>query len=51
MEKIVPEYSEEINEYLKKRNPMNHPTVIYKRNKVFEVKGYEDYQYFEDYYL
>ena len=50
-EKIVPEYSEEINKYLKKRNPMNHPTVIYKRNKVLEVNGYEDYQYFEDYYL
>ena len=49
--KIVPETHEEISKYLKKRNPMNHPTVIYKKNKVLEVKSYEDYPYFEDYYL
>lgn len=50
-EKIVPENPDEINEYLKKRNPINHPTIIYKKDKVLKVNGYEDYQYFEDYYL
>lgn len=50
-QKKVPSTSEEIEEYLKKRNPMNHPTVIYKKNKVLEVNSYEDYPFFEDYYL
>ena len=50
-QKKVPETSEEIYQYLKKRNPMNHPTVIYKKEKVLEVNSYEDYPFFEDYYL
>ena len=50
-QKIVPEYGNQINEYLKKRNPMNHPTVIYKKDKVLKVNSYEDYPFFEDYYL
>ncbi len=49
--KSVPEHHNDIKKYLKKRNPINHPTVMYKRDKVLEVKGYEDYKYFEDYYL
>lgn len=50
-EKIVPENDSEIKKYAKKRNPMNHPTVIYKKKKILEVNGYDDYPYFEDYYL
>lgn len=50
-QKKVPKYHEEIYEYLKKRNPMNHPTVIYKKEKVLQANNYEDYPYFEDYYL
>ena len=42
---------DEIRKYLKKRNPMNHPTVIYKKDKVLEVNSYENYPLFEDYYL
>lgn len=49
--KKVPETNEEICKYLKKRNPMNHPTVIYKRDKVLQANSYEDYPYFEDYHL
>lgn len=49
--KKVPEKHNEIEKYIKKRNPMNHPTVIFKKEKVLEVNGYEDYPYFEDYYL
>ena len=49
--KCVPESNEKIKKYLKKRNPMNHPTVIFKKSKVIEAKGYEDVPYFEDYYL
>ena len=50
-QKIVPQTSDEIRKYLKNRNPMNHPTVIYKKEKVLEVNSYEDYPLFEDYYL
>lgn len=50
-QKLVPQTSDEIKKYLKKRNPMNHPTVIYKKEKVLEVNSYEDYPFFEDYYL
>lgn len=47
----VPQFSDEISNFLKYRNPINHPTVIYKKEKVLDVNGYEDYPYFEDYYL
>ena len=49
--RIVPENDDEIKEYLKKRNPMNHVSVIYKKEKVLEVGSYEDYLFFEDYHL
>ena len=49
--KCVPETDAEIKEYVKKRNPINHPTAIINKNKVIEVGGYEDYPFFEDYYL
>lgn len=49
--KRVPETDEEIKKYAKKRNPINHPTVIFKKSKVMEVGSYEDCPYFEDYYL
>lgn len=50
-QKLVPKTNEEIKEYIKTRNPMNHPTVIYRKEKVLEVNSYEDYPFFEDYYL
>lgn len=49
--KIVPKEHAEIKRYIKKRNPMNHPTVIYRKSKVLKSNGYEDYPYFEDYFL
>lgn len=49
--KVVPETNDEIGKYIKKRNPMNHPTVIYKKDKVLQACSYEDYPYFEDYHL
>lgn len=49
--RIVPQTSDEIAKFLKYRNPINHPTVIFKKEKVLNVNGYEDYPFFEDYYL
>ena len=49
--KIVPKEHDDIIKYIKKRNQMNHPTVMLKKSKVLESNGYEDFPYFEDYYL
>lgn len=50
-EKHVPETDEEIKKYIKKRNPFNHMTVIYRKDKVIEAGSYVDCPLFEDYYL
>lgn len=50
-QKNVPETDKELKEYVKFRNPINHPTVIFKKDKVLEVGSYEDFPLFEDYYL
>lgn len=50
-ERIVPETDEEIKKMAKKRNPMNHMTVAYKKSSVIAAGNYQDMMYFEDYYL
>ncbi len=47
----VPETDSEIKNYMKKRNPLNHVSIIYRRDKVLAAGGYIDCPYFEDYYL
>lgn len=47
----VPEKHEEIKDYLKKRNPFNHMTVMFKKSSVLNAGGYESFYLFEDYYL
>ena len=49
--RIVPETNEEIIEFAKKRNPFNHPCVMYKKSAVEEVGSYQDFYLLEDYYL
>lgn len=49
--RVVPETPKEIAKKLKKRNPVNHPTIIYKKQEVIKVNSYEDFPYFEDYHL
>ena len=49
--KVVPETYEKIIKYAKKRNPINHVTVVFNKNKVLEVGNYMDCPFFEDYYL
>ena len=43
--------TENIGCYIKKRNPLNHPTVIFKKNKVLEIGNYQEILFNEDYYL
>ena len=47
----VPEHHIDITAYAKKRNPLNHPAVMYKKSKVQEAGGYKTMIWFEDYYL
>lgn len=49
--RIPPETHEEIIEFAKKRNPFNHPCVMYKKSAVEAVGSYQDFYLLEDYYL
>lgn len=48
---VLPEKHNEIIEYMKFRNPISHPTVMFKRQVILDSGGYRPFQYFEDYYL
>ena len=47
----VPELHDDIVAYSKRRNPMNHPAVMFKKGSVLNVGSYEEIKGFEDYYL
>ncbi len=48
----VPLSYEEIKSFSRKRNPMNHPAVMFRKTAVIKAGSYnEDYPYFEDYSL
>lgn len=49
--RIPPETNAEIIEFAKKRNPFNHPCVMYKKSAVEAVGSYQDFYLLEDYYL
>ena len=49
--RVPPETNEEIIEFAKKRNPFNHPCVMYKKTAVEAVGSYRDFYLLEDYYL
>lgn len=49
--RVVPEKQKEIIAFAKKRNPFNHPCVMYKKSAVEAAGGYQDLYLLEDYYL
>ena len=49
--RVPPETNAEIVKYAKKRNPFNHPCVMYKKSAVEAVGSYQDFYLLEDYYL
>ncbi len=49
--KALPATHEEICKYLKKRNPFNHPTVMFRKKAVLRAGGYLHKPLFEDWYL
>lgn len=47
----VPANQEEIIEFSKKRNPFNHPCVMFEKTAVLNAGSYQDLYRLEDYYL
>lgn len=47
----VPCTDAEIKAFAKRRNPFNHPTIMFRKSAVKEAGNYEDCKGFEDYYL
>ena len=47
----LPENHEEIYGYAQKRNPINHPVVMFRKTAVEAAGGYKHFPLFEDYYL
>lgn len=50
-QRVVPEYHEDILKFSKRRNPFNHPSVMYKKSDVLAVGGYQDFRRSQDYDL
>ena len=49
--KKVPLTNEEIYKYTKFRSPINQPTVMFKKNDILKIGGYEELYLMEDYLL
>ena len=47
----LPEWDAQIRQYAKKRCPVNHPAVMFRRSAVIAAGGYQHFPLFEDYYL
>lgn len=47
----IPEKHEEIIKYARSRCPINHPVVMFRKQAVLDVGGYQHCPCFEDYYL
>jgi len=47
----VPQYHEQLVAFSKKRNPMNHPTVMFRKKAVEDAGSYRNFPLFEDYDL
>tara|TARA_Y100001933_G_scaffold80761_1_gene81958 strand:- start:167 stop:1099 length:933 start_codon:yes stop_codon:yes gene_type:complete len=49
--KKVPQDNNDIIKYSIFRNPINHPSVIFRKSKIINIGSYQDIRYFEDYDL
>lgn len=49
--RVPPEKHEDILEFAKKRNPFNHPCMMYKKDEVEKAGGYQELFLLEDYFL
>lgn len=49
--RTVPETNEKILEFAKRRNPMNHMAIMFKKSAVLDAGNYKPFIGYEDYYL
>ena len=49
--KKFPEHNDEIYSFARKRNPFEHPSVLFKKKAVNDVGGYQHLYLFEDYFM
>lgn len=49
--RVVPETYEAIKKYMRRRQPFNHPTVIYRKSRVLKAGGYKRLKRKEDFDL
>lgn len=49
--KKLPKNHNDIFKYGKSRNPINHPSVMFRKSAVISAGGYQHFPLFEDYYL
>lgn len=47
----TPETNNALYEFGKRRNPVNHPVVMFRKEAVLSNGNYQDFPFFEDYYL
>ncbi|ATM04621.1 TPA: glycosyltransferase [Raoultella planticola] len=50
-EKVLPCEKNKILEFSKLKNPFNHMTVVFRKNEILAVGGYQDHLFMEDYNL
>lgn len=49
--RVLPLEHSEIRRFARKRNPVNHPVVMFRKSAVLVAGGYQHFPLFEDYYL
>lgn len=49
--RVLPKMNDEILKFAKKRSPINHPVVMFRKLAVQKSGGYQHFPLFEDYYL
>lgn len=49
--RVLPKKQESIIKFAQKRNPFNHPCVMYKKSAIENAGGYQGFYLLEDYYL
>jgi glycosyltransferase involved in cell wall biosynthesis len=48
---VLPEFPDDVVKYAKKRCPVRHPTLIYRKSAVIKAGNYRDYRHAQDYNL
>lgn len=49
--RVVPQNNRDIVAFSKRRNPFNHPSVMFRKSDVLKVGSYSNVRYMQDYYL